>query len=790
MTSRARAERWAVTSAGHGRRGRWAARRLFRAAVRGDAAARDGVVQVARTPGHRLRERATHAVAELWAETRDPRLRQAVLDLSALAVRPLPRLLTRALLDLLEDGDLHEVGLLPVLLTDPDTDVRDRTATACRNATGRVLSGLWHGDSGPGTSLRDVLLENSRPPATPRKLSGLWSEWIETPSPALGDALLRWGRPAPTVPLSVVAVETGRDVLLEPAHRAALLDALLLGDHPLRDIAAAKFDALDDRRLVDEMCDRALTEAGPARYCAERGLVPKDPVRRAMFYLLTGRPEQLRALDPDGGLLSLAYAAAPDAVRARAREVMLADGGLDLVRVIVGDDRRARIAAMPDAEARYLAEQLAARREWDDLWALVQDLPIAAGIELIRLFGRWAPRHEDQRRLFRMLHDADPETVKAGSEQLRDERRAAVPQATFLFHDRVNDVSFAPDGPFLAVAGINKVAGVFDLRTARLTERYGGFGSSVGRVLHLGGGTLIAGEQPNHGQPQCRLVRCADGAMQALHTTPGAVTSLVLTGHGGSFAAGTRAGELLLGTPGGPVRVRPVSEFGLGKRQWPRQVAAHRDSGRLAVIGASIHLIDPAAGTAIRVCPGSSTVQAAFVDADTLVRAERDGALRLASPPGARHDRSPLVYVPGFAGLGTLPHIGQLVVACGQGDLYFLNGSSLERAGVHSALRPGKPTGLTVSPGGEFLAVGHRDGAIDLFDLRLREVPGLIRRPVADLVPRHLGLVAAATADPAITGDARSLLELLRASLEHRFRYDVEIGDAVRLAAGEYDISL
>lgn len=69
-------------------------------------------------------------------------------------------------------------------------------------------------------------------------------------------------------------------------------------------------------------------------------------------------------------------------------------------------------------------------------------------------------------------------------------------------------------------------------------------------------------------------------------------------------------------------------------------------------------------------------------------------------------------------------------------------------------------------------------------------VPVFIDCPLADLVPRHLELVVQAMENTAFTGHARSALELFRACLEHRFRFDVELGDAVRLKAGEHEISL
>lgn len=365
-----------------------------------------------------------------------------------------------------------------------------------------------------------------------------------------------------------------------------------------------------------------------------------------------------------------------------------------------------------------------------------------------------------------------------------------MPRASYRFEGRVNDMSFAPDGPFLAVAGITRAVGVFDLRTAELVERHDAFHASIGSVLHVGNGTVIAGEHPDHGQPQCRLVRCADGARRVLHTANGAADCLAPTGDG-AFAAGTRAGALLFGDPNGRVRARAVAEFGLGKGQWPRQLAAQPGTGRLALLGRSVHLLTPAAGAARRV-HARTTARIAFADADTLVCAEHDGTLTRVPLGAGRHEPPRTAKVPGFVGMGVLPRTGQVVVADGHGDLHFFDGERLEDAGVHTTPRHGGPSGLTVSPDGDLLALGHRDGTVDLFDLRPMELPALTRCPMASFVPRHLELVAAACADPARDEPDRRTLELLRACLEHRFRFDVEVevGGSVALAGGEHDIGL
>ncbi|GGV01195.1 hypothetical protein GCM10010182_18340 [Actinomadura cremea] len=253
MADRGRVERWVAAAGRDGPRGRWAGRRLLRAAADGDAGARAGLIEAARTPAHPLHERARHEIAARWVATRDPALREAVAGTGAVAADAPARLVTLALHDRLGEWGAAEAGWAPALLADPGPDpgVRERAAASCRTATASVHRALREADTGPGTPLRTVLLENAAPPDG-STLNELWREWSGSTGAEPGDALLRRGRPATDpglVPLSVVVLETDRDVLLGPDGREALLGALDRDGHPVRDIAAEKIAGLEQASL-------------------------------------------------------------------------------------------------------------------------------------------------------------------------------------------------------------------------------------------------------------------------------------------------------------------------------------------------------------------------------------------------------------------------------------------------------------------------------------------------------------------------------------------------------------
>ncbi|HEY8482470.1 MAG TPA: hypothetical protein VIL71_21820, partial [Spirillospora sp.] len=391
MTTGTRTDRRGAAARGRGLRGRWAARRLFAAAKRGDRAALDAVSAIAATPSHRRSTQARRALAR-W---------------------------------------------IPALLSRDDPEARAYAEALCRDASGAMLAVLWRKDAGPGTPLRAVLLTNDHAPSQP-VLDALWRECLRTADRPLLDALVRWRRPASDGiqrSFSIVALGGNED------------------------------DAGQEH--AEHLCDAAMDDPRMAWICREYGLAPAEPVKRAEFFLLTGQHGQYRALDPDGSLLTLAYASCSDSGRTRLGKAMLTAGELDLVRVVAGD-RRGRLHAMSAEETRYLGQRLAERGEWEELWSLVQDLPLQTGTRLARLFDRWAPHDPDSRRIFELFRETNPKDVSSTVDRMKRWTEAAARTTTLQFDGGVTSLSFAPNGPYLAVANSDGTVGVVDLRTQEL----------------------------------------------------------------------------------------------------------------------------------------------------------------------------------------------------------------------------------------------------------------------------------------------------------------------------------
>ncbi|WP_407560001.1 hypothetical protein [Streptomyces sp. 184] len=912
------AERWLRRAGGPhrtGGRARRAWRRLEEGALHGEPAALAVLIRTARDPRHPRTHQARSLIADRWAVSDDPALRQIVLETHATATASLPRLLRSAALQgpehLRAAGRVHWTAHAPTLLQDPDDDVRNAVTELCRTADVWAANRLWPAvlrPSGPYSVsfpavadwwLFDTLLAHSSPPPA-AQLELLWDLFLRPlpaaqgwrsrgPGGGLLPALTRWGVPAAAEErreLSRVVVEpdTGR-LLARPATRRALIEAAGYAEHPLAEAARERIlavrerpagpggfgedsgtaDGASDERpargalslladfadFADELCAHALDHDELLHWCVTHRFTPspRDPARRAAFLLRTGRAHD--DSPPED---------APPGARQRAARWGDGPGLAEIVLGAAGGEERARrVEGLTDAELAHLTGWLDDEGRLPDLWQLVRDLPLARGHRLLPLLAArhagdghgdsteprdaWRPADEAGRRLLALLRAVDPGTLAAGLAALARDWPAGYHLARIRFRGRVNDLSFAPDVPLLAVATSNRAVGVIDLHRGELAERYDGFWSSVGHLVHLGGGAFVAAERTSTVDQPSRLLHCAGGRSRVLREWPGAVTSLAGLG-AGRFVAGTRSGHLLFGGPAGAgaspdvvagagagagvVDAVPVPElaavsvaaFGLDPRtDWPRALASDPYAGRLAVCGRRLLLTAwdteeygngpgpgpfpyPDASTS----PGTATVvvaegrrprvtaRAVLAGPTALAVYEQHRGLVEVFRPVSGALRS-TGSVGGVTAMTALPGRGQLATVDPQGGLHLLDAVTLAPRPGAMPQPPDAPgrsgrgpvTSLHASPDGGLLAAGYAGGVTDLYDVRHAEIPSLATRPLAYAQPAHADALLAALDVPGTARPTREVLRLLLALLSYRFPRD---GDAATLSAGGYDIEL
>ena len=884
--------------------------RLTKKARDGEPEALAVLVRVARDPAHPRTNEAKCVIADRWVATLDPALRQTVIDTRALSTHPVGRLRTAALHgpDQLRALGRAWASHAHLLLHDRDEDVRGAVTELCRAADARATKSMWpqalasaSHDLPPVVKdelLLDILLTRPSPPP-PGQLDLLWKAFFYRIPPygwqsresggGLLPALTRWGRQAASPDLHalsrvVVEPDTAR-LLAHDGTRQALIEAAgYADDHPLATVAQERILALRQRSpvpgrfeeaedpgpgtlsdlaaFVDELCAYALEHRKELlRWCVTHHLAPsyRDPARRAAFLLHTDQP-------PDAQARTARWTAGPGLA-----EMVL--GAAD------GEERARRVEGLTDAELTHLAGWLDDEDRLADLWQLVRDLPLARGHRLVPLLAArqaadappsdatgptprdrptprdgaashprdaWRPGDEAGRRLLALLRGIDPGTLATGLAALERDWPAGYHLARIRFRGRVNDLSFAPDAPLLAVATSNRAAGVIDLHRGELAERYDGFASSVGHLAHVGGGAFVAAERTSTAFQPSRLLHCAGGRSRVLRELPGAVTSLEAWG-AGRFVAGTRSGHLLFGGPadagagggadGGVEDGLPepsevsVAAWGLDPgADWPRALAADPYTGRLAVCGRRLLLVEltgdrvgeadayavspPAASPAPVAVPGTGPRPGATPTPRVLARGTRPRVTTravLAGPTAlAVHEQRRGVVevlrpevgalpsagsVDGVTAMTALPGRGQLAIVDDDWRLRLLDAATLApRPGVMpvppaspSRYMLGPVTSLHASPDGGLLAAGYAGGITDLYDLRHAEIPSLATRPLADARPAHVDALLAALDAPGLTRPVREVLRLLLAQVSYRCPRD---GDAATLSTGGYDIAL
>ncbi|MGP3970102.1 hypothetical protein [Streptomyces sp. 6N223] len=665
--------------------------------------------------------------------------------------------------------------------------------------------------------LLPALLDGGDTAAVPDLLvDAAWRDWLDDHHPALWSLLERWNQPAS--PAADPGVRSLSRLVLGD-QGAPVAPRLLAGTaarfgHPIGESARARLLAPDAQEAVDLFCAAALDAPDAMAFCLAHRLAPSGDVQRAVFFVRTGQHEQHRALDPEGELLALGYQGATPQERAALRTAMTTLGEIDTLRVVAGQQAgRQGLKHLSDQERAYLVRQLTERRDWDGLWRLTLQMPLAEAVEAAaRVSGDWLPPGEDDRGLFQALRTADPRAVRDQVAALSSPVSRLTPQTRISLRDLglgawltfIDDLDFAPDGTQLAFAGghvnggerVYGGVGIMDIasRAVSLSRVHSGLEHRVRQVRHLGADTVVALDVAR------KLHLCAGPEGRSYRSDrPRMVEVVRIAGDRAFLACSYRDGmtNFFIGTAGMDL-VRSGMLDAWASSSLPRvpSMATDPDGRTVAILRNERTMIADLSSSTVKELrfpgswPGPSPI-AAMSPSILLACCGTD--LHVLHEP-LTSAQAPQASEAVFAGtldvrptrLAWSPALRQFLALNGE-HLTVLRvpptrdsprPESVVRGRITLGRTPWEHDPVCLSPRGDVLAVAPRvEGTIDLYLLTALSLRHVIGKPLSQKTHRHLADVVAVQEHP-VCGDAsRETLELLRTCLEHRFRHDVVIGD-------------
>lgn len=651
-----------------------------------------------------------------------------------------------------------------------------------------LVAALEDADAAIAERAADVL----RTTACQEAVDALAHAWAATGRADL-DELVRANRALPTDPDHAlwVSIAQGRSDVAEAAGTEGV-DALLAiaadRETLLMEDAADVLAALGDPACQAHVCERALQGDPHAREAAiAAGYLPEGDPQRAGFLLLTEQWDRYGELDFDGRLIATFYAGASGELQARLRELARRSGRTQILRMMLGGNRRDRVRQLTRPEADYLAESLLAQGQHEEAWKLVFELPFTWGLSVaakLQDLG-WEPGRPDDRALQHALAEAHRRGDAKQVSKLGSILPLAIKRADARISGGATAVAFAPDAMELAIGTNARRVGLWDLQHAQLLWHQE-VDRAVGHIVHAGGGELFAAERTNALENWCSVYAVARDGVEPLGEHLGSINGLGLLPDGAVMTAG-RDGYLRFWADGDRPDIRVETPFG---DDWPRAIAVSAHDGHVASVHRGVTLVDVPSARVMGVTDFPSTASAAAFapDGEHLIVGMHNGLVHVCRRSGAqlRIVRRLGAHGGKVVSIVSVPDRSLVVIGSVDGCV---RAHAWPSGNLVGELDVGTLRSVTVSPHGDWLALGHEQ-LTSLWDFRVADIPGLFALPLVDTTPGHLGLLETAVAG--LAAPARpSCLETIAAMLRHRFRHDVQIAEApVAIRAGTFDIEL
>ncbi len=518
--------------------------------------------------GHLRKDDALDILCVHWARTRGEFLGEVIRQAGYLAHNPLDvRVLTALKLNQPDQIDTTSVEIVGPLLQ------------ASRDADGGIAASA------------DYLLRHALSGAALTEFCLRWSRTRDAFLEAILLESLLLPRQPPPLRL-LCALKLGNLEIAQkcpPRNLDVLLTACSDADGTIRANARSALRNLHSSESREALCQRFLQDGTEeARMAAmDAGYQPAAREQHALFLFLTAQWNEYETLDFDRRLLRALYDTATLELRQRLARTVQSSGRIEYLSILTGQDDRQRAAGMEDSEAGLVVQMLAQAHNWERLWQLAQEFPLARSVEILRLLlsNAWAPSAPEERALFQRLAGVAALPLSLTSQDAAARLPPAVPLATLKIHGRVNDLSFAPDRPHLALACGNRKVVLWDYQKAKVASMLVGFDHSVGQVVCLPEGALACGERTN-GTAQCAVILAENDRHVHLGYHAASVTALLPLPGGNLLSAG-RDGKVILWNRATHVKIGEMITT-----EWPRCAAISSDGRLAALLGERLQLVE------------------------------------------------------------------------------------------------------------------------------------------------------------------------------------------------------
>lgn len=621
--------------------------------------------------------------------------------------------------------------------------------------------------------------------------------WVETRHLVLTRLIVahHWAASAPVKARVFTALKTGHIEQFKEGD-AELVEELVSAcedfDEEISGRARYVLTQLHREEAKEALCRIVIEHDHPIALEAalEIGYLPRDISRRALFLFLTEQWERYEALDFDHYLLSTAHRSASSELRRRIADKLRKAGRTDFLTVLVGADYRSYAADMTPEETEVLVDTLTNAQEWSKLWNLVFELPFVKGIDILKTLHKndWQPERADERSIFEKFCALVTDEIVTSQDEAREVLPLVLHEASIRVKGRVNDVTFSPIRPVIAIGTGNRKVGLWNFQHGEMEQVLRGFAHSIGLVTFLPDGTLICAERTNTLDDLCKIYVCHDQETIPLGQHEGSVTAIEAVNETQLLSTGRDRKVILWDVE----KKRKLKEETL--TFWARAAKVSPDIQYVALLYEGVALLNfPKLERVMSWTRDSVGRCVTFIpDEGILLVGKHNGNVQIYDYANYMHPTQHqfLTRHNGRAqGVAMLPESSIIITAGSEGKLHFTNWLDRKLLGSIEMANT-RFTSLHISSDAAFMSTGDSDASMSLWDLRVLEIPMLFTRPFAQTTPDHLVTVNELAAHPQLKKNVRQTLSFIQKVLEYRFRFDIEIAEVPTIKVGEFDIEI